>query len=111
MHPGTDTGYGDLKRRVDGTFVAATYYASRDSTVADVEQYTFGGERARLMIETDRDGDGAPDANSAWREVYHGRKVHVLHTPAAMRWRVRLLFSSTDSSGSPKIRRMKITPR
>ena len=43
MHPGTDTGYGDLKRRNDNTFVAATYYANQDSTMADVEQYTFGG--------------------------------------------------------------------
>ena len=43
---GTNTGYGDLKRRGDNTFVASTYYANRDSTVADVEQYTFGGERA-----------------------------------------------------------------
>ena len=44
MYPGTDTGYGDLKRRVDGTFVAATYYCQLgDSSEADVEQYTFGG--------------------------------------------------------------------
>ena len=49
MQPGTDTGYGDLKR----------YYANRDSTVADVEQYTFGGERALVMLEMDGDGDGA----------------------------------------------------
>ncbi len=41
MFPGTDTGYGDLKRRTDGTFVAATYYANSNSTVADSEQYTF----------------------------------------------------------------------
>ena len=44
MYPGTDTGYGDLKRRVDGTFVAATYYCQPgDFGAADVEQYTFGG--------------------------------------------------------------------
>ena len=36
-----------------------TYYANRDSTVADVEQYTFGGERALVMLEMDGDGDGA----------------------------------------------------
>lgn len=42
MYPGTDAGYGDMKRRADGTFVAATYYANNDSTVADLEQYTFG---------------------------------------------------------------------
>jgi len=59
MQPGTDTEYGDLKRRGDNTFVASTYYANRDSTVADVEQYTFGGERALVMLEMDGDGDGA----------------------------------------------------
>ncbi len=31
MYPGTDTGYGDLKRRRDGTFVAATYYCPPDN--------------------------------------------------------------------------------
>ena len=30
MTPGTDTGYGDLKRRVDHTFVGATYYVNPD---------------------------------------------------------------------------------
>ena len=64
MQPGTDTGYGDLKRRGDNTFVAATYYANRDSTVADVEQYTFGGARALVMFETDGGGGGASDASS-----------------------------------------------
>ena len=111
MHPGTDTGYGDLKRRVDDTFVAATYYADRDSTVADVEQYTFGGERAKVMIEADRDGDGAPDADSSWCEGYHGRNVFSLSALAASHWRLRLLLSSTNTTGSPRIRRVKITPR
>ena len=42
MFPGTDTGYGDIKRRTDGTFVADTYYCQPgDYGVADVEQYTF----------------------------------------------------------------------
>ena len=43
--------------------------------MADVEQYTFGGERARMMIEVDHDGDGVPNASSAWYEVYNGRNV------------------------------------
>jgi len=111
MYPGTDTGYGDLKRRVDNTFVAATYYANRDSTIADVEQYTFGGERAKMMIEVDSDGDGAPDASSAWYEVYNGRNVFCLSSLSAARWRFRLVLSSTNTAGSPKIRRVKITPR
>ena len=67
MYPGTDTGYGDLKRRIDNTFVAATYYANRVSTRADTEQYTFGGNRVSLLFEIDRDGDGSPDADSGWR--------------------------------------------
>ncbi len=111
MHPGTDTGYGDLKRRVDNTFVAATYYANRDSTVADVEQYTFGGARARVMVEAERDGDGTPEVAPAWREIYNGRNVFCLSSLSASRWRLRLLLSSTQRTGSPKIRRVKITPR
>jgi len=111
MHPGTDTGYGDLKRRVDGTFVAATYYANRNSTVADLEQYTFGGERTRLMIEVDRNGDGSPDANSGWREIYNGRSVFVPSSLTAQRWRFRLSLRSSKPADSPMIRRLKITPR
>ncbi|MFH1918391.1 MAG: sialidase family protein [Planctomycetota bacterium] len=111
MHPGTDTGYGDLKRRVDSTFVAATYYANRDSTVADVEQYTFGGERAKVMVEADRDGDGAPDANAAWCEVHDGRSVFALSVPGAARWRLRLRLSSTKTAGSPRILAVRVTPR
>lgn len=41
MYPGTDTGYGDTRRRADGTFVANTYYGNQASTYADLEQYTF----------------------------------------------------------------------
>ena len=111
MHPGTDTGYGDLKRRVDDTFVAATYYADPDSTVADVEQYTFGGERAKVMIEADRDGDGAPDANSSWCEVSNGRNTFSLSALKATHWRLRLFLSSTKTAGSPQIRRAKVIPR
>ena len=111
MHPGTDTGYGDLKRRADNTFVAATYYANRDSTVADVEQYTFGGERAKVMVEADRGGDGTAAATSGWREIYNGRNVFCLSSLPAARWRLRLLLSSTKTAGSPKIRRVRITPR
>ena len=112
MHPGTDTGYGDLKRRVDGTFVAATYYCppGSKSTVADVEQYTFGGERAKVMIEADRNGDGVPDANSAWREVRDGQNVFSLSALGAAHWRLRICLNSTKTSGSPKIRGVKIAP-
>jgi hypothetical protein len=112
MHPGTDTGYGDLKRRVDGTFVAATYYCQpRDSSEADLEQYTFGGERAKVMIEADRDGDGTPDASSAWREVYSGRFVFAQSSLSAPRWRFRLNLHSNKPTDSPKIRRLEIAPR
>ena len=112
MHPETDTGYGDLKRRVDGTFVAATYYCQpRDSSEADLEQYTFGGERARLMIEVDRNGDGLPDANSGWREIYGGRSVFAQSSLSAPRWRFRLNLRSSQPTDSPKIRCLTIIPR
>ena len=111
MHPGTDTGYGDLKRRTDNTFVAATYYADRDSTVADVEQYTFGGERAGVIVEADRRGEGTPEAASDRREIYHGRNVFRLASLPAARWRLRLLLSSTATSASPRIRSVRIMPR
>jgi hypothetical protein len=111
MRPGTDTGYGDLKRRVDSTFVAATYYCQpRDSSEADLEQYTFGGERAKVMIEADRNGDGTPDASSAWREVYSGRSVFVQSFLSAPRWRFRLNLRSNEPTDSPKIRRLEIAP-
>jgi hypothetical protein len=110
MHPGTDTGYGDLKRRVDNTYVGATYYATRDSKIADLEQYTFGGERARLRIEVDRDADGSADASSSWFEVYHGQSSF---SPAAMRaarWRFQLQLQSNDAARSPRIQRVRLTP-
>ena len=111
MHPGTDTGYGDLKRRSDGTFVAATYYANRDSTVADVEQYTFGGQRAKVMIEADREGDAKPGPDSGWRELCHGLNTFALSGLETGRWRLRLRLSSPDPAASPRIRRVTVTPR
>ena len=110
MHPGTDTGYGDLKRRVDNTYVGAAYYATRDSKIADLEQYTFGGERTRLMIEVDRDADGTADARSRWFEVYDGRSSFSPAGFRAARWRFNLQLRSTVSAGSPRIRRVRITP-
>ena len=111
LYPGTDTGYGDLKRRIDNTFVAATYYATRDSTTADVEQYTFGGERARLIIETDQDGDGEPDVDSGWRELHSGSNVIPLSSLSPRRWRFRLFLSSNDKVRGPKIGSVDIAVR
>ena len=121
MYPGTDTGYGDLKRRIDNTFVAATYYAYRDptipqgqystarhSSIADVEQYTFGGDRVSLRVEIDRDDDGSPDADSGWREVYNGQNVLSVKSLAAGRWRLSLLLRSTDTSGTPEVSRVSV---
>ena len=112
MHPGTDAGYGDLKRRVDDTFVGVAYYADRHSTVADVEQYTFGGERARVRIEVDRNGDGTPEAGSAWHEIYDGKKVFSVSGLRAKYWRLKLVLSSSDVDGAkdrPGIRCWKIS--
>jgi len=100
-----------MRRRTDGTFVAATYYANRDSTVADVEQYTFGVEEARLLIEAKRDGDGTPDASSGWRELYNGPNVLAVSGLKAGRWRLRLFLNSTDPASSPKICNVTIVPR
>ncbi len=113
MHPGTDTGYGDIKRRVDNTYVAATYYCEpgNNSEVADLEQYTFGGETAKVLIEADWDGDGEPDAASPWRELYNGSNVFTPSDLQASHWRVRLHLGSTETSGSAKIRSVTITPR
>ena len=110
MHPGTDAGYGDLKRRVDDTYVGAAYYATRDSTVSDIEQYTFGGGRARLMVEVDRDADGTADARSRWFEVYNGRSSFTPAELRATRWRLRLQLQSSRGAGSPRIRRVQLTP-
>jgi hypothetical protein len=90
MFPGTDTGYGDLKRRTDGTFVAATYFATPDSSVADTEQYTFGGQRVRMRVEVDRDGDEQADGDSGWHEIYGGRNEIGLSQISGARWRVQL---------------------
>lgn len=112
MYPGTDTGYGDLKRRRDGTFVAATYYCPPENlNVADVEQYTFGGQRAKLMIEGDRDGDGNPDADSGWRELYNGSNVYAVSGLRASHWRLRLQLNSNGPAGSPRIVQVKVSPR
>lgn len=111
MHPGTDTGYGDLKRRVDGTFVAATYYATADSKIADVEQYTFGGARAGLLIEIDSDGDGTPDGNSGRLEIYGGRSELTATLPAARHWRLRLSLSATATSGAPSVNGITVRAR
>jgi len=104
MFPGTDTGYGDIKRRVDGTFVAATYFATRDSSVADTEQYTFGGQRVRMLVEVDRDADDQPDADSIWREIYGGRNAIDLSEYAGVRWRVQLELRAPPKASLPVVR-------
>ena len=105
MQPGTDTGYGDLKRRVDGSFVGATYYANSDSTIADVEQYTFGGDTARVKIEFDNSGDGNPDTDSGWRELHHGSNRICLRTPSSLHWRLKLDWGPTDK---PRIKQIQL---
>ena len=110
MHPGTDTGYGDMKRRVDNTFVAATYYADRDSDVADLEQYTFGGARGRLLLESDSDGDGDPEANSGWRELRDGDNVFSVSSLSGGRWRVTFQLSGGTPDAKIAISQIEIAP-
>ncbi len=111
MYPGTDTGYGDLKRRVDNTFVAATYYATTDSKIADVEQYTFGGVRVGLRVEIDSDGDGTADGDSGRLEVYDGWSDFGVLMPAARRWRLRLSLSATETASTPSVKRVTVHPQ
>lgn len=112
MYPGPDTGYGDLKRRRDGTFVAATYYCPPDNLdTAHVEQYTFGEQRAEILIEADRNGDGVSDADSGWREIYNGSNIYSVSGLRAGHWRLRLRLSSTADAGSPKIVQVTVAPR
>ena len=108
MFPGTDTGYGDIKRRVDGTFVAATYFATPNSSVADTEQYTFGGQRVRMLVEVDRDGDDQPDADSTWREVYGGRNEIDLSRLSGVRWRVQFEFRAPQGAPFPAVRSLRL---
>ncbi len=109
MHPGTDTGYGDLKRRTDGTFVAATYFATRDSSVADTEQYTFGGQRVRMLVQVDRDGDHQPDADSNWREIYGGRNDVDLSALSGARWRVQFELRAPQGAPPPAVRSLRLS--
>lgn len=112
MFPGTDTGYGDLKRRRDGTFVGVTYYCPPDKLdFADVEQYTFGMQGARVVIEADRDGDGKPDAASPWRELYNGSNVFRVSGLAAPQWRVRLQLEAAPGGSAPKVAQVRISPQ
>jgi hypothetical protein len=111
MFPGTDTGYGDLKRRRDGTFVGVTYYCPPDKLdFADVEQYTFGMQRARIMIEADRDGDGKPDADSGWRELYNGSNMYSLSGLAAGQWRARVNLEAAGA-GPARVVQFRVSPK
>jgi hypothetical protein len=85
-------------------------------TPVDISDKINGGipnglwQTARLMIEADRNGDGTPDASSAWYEICSGRSVFAQSSLSAPRWRIRLQLTSHDSAGSPRIRRVQLTP-
>ncbi|MBP85700.1 MAG: hypothetical protein CMJ64_03130 [Planctomycetaceae bacterium] len=49
--------------------------APRDSKIADLEQNTSGGERARLRFEVDHGADGVAHARSQWFQVYDADPV------------------------------------
>ena len=80
----------------------ATYYANQDSTVADVELYTFGGQRAALQIEQEE------AANPGHRELHDGRNTITLASLGGSRWRLRLILKGP---GTPAIRQVRITPK
>ncbi len=64
-----------------------------------------------MMIEADRDGDGSPDADSGWRELYNGSNVYAVSGLRSSHWRLRLHLSATEPAGSPKIVQVRVTPR
>ena len=135
MTPGTDTGYGDLKRRMDHTFVAATYYVNpehvrrtdkqsnrlldsaavdptatgRNTKDSDVHQYTFGGQRARMKIEFE--GNDKPNSDSAYHELYHGSNELTVSPPANRRWRLIIRLDANHAAAKPTIGRLHVDAR
>jgi hypothetical protein len=63
-----------------------------------------------VRIEADRNGDGKPDVRSRWRDVHDGRNALRFSSLSAARWRLRFLLNATKTSGSPRIRRVTVTP-
>lgn len=110
LYPGTDTGYGDLKRRVDNTYVGVAYYATRDSKVADVEQYTFGGMRLRVRVDLDQDHDAQADEHSPWFEVYDGSCHFPVRFSGHGRLRFELQYRVNNQVSTPKITSLQIRP-
>ncbi len=127
MQPGTDTGYGDLKCRADHTFVGATYYVNPDHVKrgnrqiqrsiqaaavdptqmgittkdSDVEQYTFGGQRASIKIEFDR--GNTPSTESKVYEIHDGSNTFSVSAMSGNRWRFIIQLEATSSASSPGI--------
>lgn len=110
LEPGTFTGVGDLRRRLDNTFVAVSNYATRDSQLSDVEQYTFGGARTRLRVEVDGNADGEPDATSDLHGVHGGDNTIKVNLPRNERWRLVLQFAAIDTARRPEIVGITIKP-
>ena len=110
LYPGTDTGYGDLKRRVDNTYVGVAYYATRDSKVADVEQYTFGGTRLRVRVDLDQDHDAQADEHSPWFDVYDGSCHFPVRFSGHGRLRFELQYRVNNQVSTPKITSLQIRP-
>ena len=132
MTPGTDTGYGDLKRRTDHTLVGATYYVNPDhikrpdkqsdrqsdsaavdptatgrtTKDSDVEQYIFGGQRARLKIEFD--GGGEPNSDSTFYELHDGSNAFTIDSPPSGRWRLVIQLEANIATSKPRIGRVHV---
>ena len=90
--------------------MAATYFATPNSSVADTEQYTFGGQRVRLLVEVDRDADDCADADSGWREIYGGHREIDVSRLSGARWRVQLRLSVPNKDRPPSVRSLRLTP-
>lgn len=127
LYPGTDTGYGDLKRRTDHTFIVATYYTPKDHVddcskgktvadapdpaqagyvpgIADLEQYTFGGVRAQCRI-----GFKNQDFSNGWHDLYSGSNV--FHGPAlsGQEWRLEIKMEAPVGASVPLIKTVTVS--
>ena len=103
------------------TFEPAIEYVGNRTIVAVLRhasgnRYTFQsistdmGRSFSKPVEIDRDADGTADARSRWFEIYDGRFSFSPTDLQATRWRFQLQLQSNRSAGSPRIRRVRLTP-
>ena len=68
---------------------------------SDVEQYTFGGQRASIKIEFDR--GNTPSTESKVYEIHDGSNTFSVSAMSGNRWRFIIQLEATSSASSPGI--------